>query len=76
MRTGTFKDKGHYSRKAVFYAYAVVTLPVALVSKAADMFDHYIYDPVVSRGHKLHVWANPCLYAKTTKPPRKDGKDW
>ena len=73
MRTGTFTDKGHYSRKAVFYAYGVITL----IPHILATFGTWLDTQMINGGHKLHVWSHPCLYRpKDTKPPRKDGKEW
>lgn len=59
-----WRDKGHYSRKAVLVTYAVLTLPVYLIHLGLDGFERFVYEPVVRRGHKIHVWSHPCLYAR------------
>jgi hypothetical protein len=57
---GTYKDRGHYLRKGVFYgAAALLFLPwVACLGLG------YVKEGIDSLGQRLHRWSHPCLYVR------------
>ena len=65
MRVGnTYKDKGHYARKAVWLAVGCLLFIPHAVFMAAARADDWI---VVISG-RLRRWSHPCLYARRDKP--------
>jgi hypothetical protein len=56
MRQGK-KDKGHYWRKAVFYAYAGITLVPWLILMGIIKPAMAVESIVVKFGHHLYVWS-------------------
>ena len=70
MRVGnTYKDHGHWGRKAVWLSLAVLLFVPHVVCTGASWLDGRI----MAAGSKLHRWSHPCLYARHM--PRKDRKD-
>jgi hypothetical protein len=71
MRTGTFKDRGHYGRKAAWLTVGVLLfIPHAICLGAS-----HVDDWIMALGASMWKQAHPCLFNKSL-PPRKDGKDW
>lgn len=61
MRVGnTYKDKGHYARKAVWLAIAVLLFVPHVLFTGAAWVDKWI----MNTGAKLHRWSHPCLYVR------------
>jgi hypothetical protein len=56
---GTFKDKGHYGRKAVGFTIIGLLFPFLVIGEGGRKLAEAIYGVA----EKLHKWMKPCLYA-------------
>lgn len=57
---GTLKDRGHYARKAVFWAYALSTCPFYFAFYTAGKFAEHM----VGVSMRLRAWSKPCVYRR------------
>jgi hypothetical protein len=66
MRVGnTYKDRGHYGRKAVWLSLGVLLFVPHAVCLGASKLD----DVIIHVGERLYKWSHPCLFHRN--PPRR-----
>lgn len=75
---GTYKDRGHYTRKAVAYTVVTLMFPVYALCTVGEKLGEVIGNA----SSRLHRWSHPCLYAKRPPigvkriPSGRVGVDW